>query len=324
MAHPRTPLPTALSSGFSAPQARAARVGSRRLAQDDVVRVARGLYVRNAEMPPEMADEHPASRWRRTQLERALALGACLPPGLFFAHRTAAVLWGLPVPADFDSRLDVACFAPARAPRRPGLHASKVAHHLARVVEHRNAQVTDPASTWAMLAPRLEFRDGVALGDAVIHTPRFPGTTRLKRPPFALLEDLVSAARGPRSGAGRLRAMLPLLSEQSASAPETHLRLLIREWGLFEVALDHDVFDSAGRLLGCSELAFPRYRLALEYEGAHHFTQAQQWTRDLEKYHDYAEAGWEAFRVTSRMLYRKQSQLQRQLFSALRRRGWRG
>lgn len=309
MARSASPLPEAFGSGFSAAQARAAGVGARRLSQNDVIRVASGLYLRDSSGAPEGAAEHQAAAWRRLQLEHALALGACLRSGVFFSGRTAAVLWELPVPADPRPALEVSCFAPSRAPRRAGLLAHKVEPHLARVVEHRGVMVTDPVSTWAMLAHRLAIPDGIALGDAVIRAPRIPGTARLKRPPLAGLEDLASAAILRRPGADRLRAMIPLLSTQSASAPETHLRLLIREWGLPEPQLDHDVYDSTGRLLGCSEIVFPRYRLAMEYEGGHHLTDARQWNRDIDKYSDYAAAGWETLRVTASLLYQQRPSL---------------
>ena len=103
--------------------------------------------------------------------------------------------------------------------------------------------------------------------------------------------------------------------------PETHLRLRLQEWGAPEPELDCDVFDASGRLIGCSEIAYPKIRLALEYEGDHHRTEAPQWNRDIEKYQRYKQNKWEVLRVTGTLLYRRQSTLRSQLFEALARLG---
>lgn len=264
-------------------------------------------------------------------MQRAQALADCIDPRLFFARRTAAAIWELPTgprppgnPDDLDE-LDVATFSPRRAPRRSGLRSCQVLPRLATVVAHNGIRVTDPASTWAMLAGGLSRRDGVALGDAIIHKQRIPGTDRLSRPPTATLADLHRAvSAGRRPGIRRLRELLPLLSSQSASPPESHLRLQIIDWGLPAPALDVDVYTAHGRLAGCSELAYPEHRLALEYEGRHHLQDPAQWNRDIVKYRDYAAAGWEVLRVTSELLYRSPQDLRNQLLEALTLRSWRG
>ncbi len=84
--------------------------------------------------------------------------------------------------------------------------------------------------------------------------------------------------------------------------------------------LDHDVRAHDGRLLGCSEFAYPELRLALEYEGAHHRTETRQWNRDIEKYQHYAQAGWEVLRVTADLLYPRRDELRARVFEALARR----
>ncbi len=67
--------------------------------------------------------------------------------------------------------------------------------------------------------------------------------------------------------------------------------------------LDHDVYDEFGRFLGCSELAYPQLRIAIEYESDGHLSQ-QQLRRDIDKYQAYAEAGWTVVRLTSQHVNR--------------------
>ncbi|QZY52111.1 hypothetical protein [Leucobacter tenebrionis] len=183
--------------------------------------------------------------------------------------------------------------------------------------------MSDVPTTWSMLGPRLSRRDAIALGEGAIHLPRIAGTQRLSRPPHATLEELEASAAAPyRRGGAALLEMLPLLSTHSASAPETHLRLALAEWGAPEPELDFDVYDSAGRFLGCSEIAFPEFRVLHEYEGDHHRVRRKQWHRDVQKLRDYVRADWDPIRVTSSLLYREPHKLRDQTFEALIKGGW--
>ena len=316
------PLPSGLGHGFTARGARDAGVHANRLRQPDVTRLAHGLYAQTSAIAPRDTDAHRDQLWRTRQIAAARAIATLLPDRHFFAGRTAAALWGLPVSSSGSDELAIATCYPHRATRRTGLSAVQVRSELVKVVRHDGAPLTDPASTWAMLAGRMPLHDAVALGDAVIRRKRIPGTTRLERPPLAVRDELEAmVGAGRRVGVARLREAFPLLSPHSASPPESHLRLLLGEWGLPDPALDHDVHDSDGRLLGCSELAFPEIKLALEYESVDHMTRTRQWNRDLAKYHDYTAAGWEVHRVTATLLYPQRAKLRTQLTEALIRRG---
>lgn len=247
-----------------------------------------------------------------------------LPAGTYFSGRTAAAIWNVPVPVALDDTLELVRFSPARALRLEGVRCTRTDPKYVRATQHRGFPVTDAASTWCMLAPRLSWRDGIALGDGVIRRPRIPGTQRLSRAPHATLEHLARLASRPRRRGGVVLAeMIPWLSTRSASAPESHLRLMLAEWRFPEPQLDYDVRDATGRLLGCSEFAWPEFRLVQEYEGDHHRTDTAQWNRDLQKYSDYRSAGWEVVRVTAKLLYRRTERLREETLELLQRRGWR-
>ncbi|QBE49887.1 hypothetical protein [Leucobacter triazinivorans] len=348
MPRPPFPLPASLGPVFSAAEARRVGVSARRLRQPDVVRLGPGLYRRHPENPPSTYGTHPDRAWRDLQIAQARALASSLAHGQFYAGFTAAALWELPVPRPTrraetragtghdpgrgsrdpwqpDDRITIGCCTPRRISRRHGQRALTLSPHLATVVEHNGLPVTDPATTWAVVAPLLRRDDAVALGDAIIRDHRIAGTTRFRRPQLATAEDLAAAsALRYRRHSSLLGELLPLLSTHSASPPESHLRLRIREWELPEPELDYDVRAANGVLLGCSEFAWPRYRLAAEYEGDHHRKDGPQWNRDIEKYHYYERHGWEAVRATSSLLYRQQPELRRRLAEALRDRGWDG
>jgi hypothetical protein len=155
------------------------------------------------------------------------------------------------------------------------------------------------------LGAELDVRDLVAAGDAIVHIPRGPGGIR--RPSargLATLDELRDALdAGPRAGAAKLRAALPLIRGSSTSRPEVHLRLDLAAAGLPEPDLDFEVRTALGILLGISEIAFAKWRVALEYEGDHHRTSRSQWNRDIEKYDAYRREGWDVVRVTSEHQY---------------------
>ncbi|KAM9862313.1 hypothetical protein ACI1US_01822 [Leucobacter sp. BZR 635] len=323
---------------FTAAEARAAGVRADRLSRAGAaLRLARAIYVdreftalgtphrgaaiEQAAAPAGSDSEHPDLAWRRSQVERARLLSRKLPAGAFFSHHTAAALWRLPVPARAGDELDLGIFGASHSSRSAAFRSHRFELGAVSVTRVNNVPVTDPASTWLALAMRLPRRDAIALGDAVLHAPRFPGTTRLKRQPLARIEEIRRLLARPRRPGRRIVGELAeLLSPHAASVPETHLRLQLAEWGMPAPDLDFDVTDDHGTLLGCSELAYARWRLAIEYEGDHHRTDAVQSNRDIEKYRAYAANGWEVLRVTAQLLYREPQKLRAQLEEALDRR----
>lgn len=319
------PLPPELGARFTTKAATDLGVSGSRLRGADLEHPFYGTY-RRRDHGGSNNLARPHSRyelWRHRQLELAATLMQRPPSDTFFSGRTAAAIWNIPTPITSDGTLEVVRFSPGRALRLDGVRCTRIDPKYVRVTHHNGFPVTDAASTWCMLAPRLSWKDGIALGDGAIHRPRFPGTQRLKRKPHSTLEQMKLLATMPRRrGRNLLAEMTSWLSTQSASAPESHLRLTLAEWHLPDPQLDYDVRDSAGRLLGCSEIAWPEFRLAQEYEGDHHRTDTAQWNRDLQKYRDYRKAGWEVVRVTADLLYRRPGQLRSDTVELLVKQGW--
>lgn len=243
--------------------------------------------------------DEPLDRDRRKReavLRAAHAYRLVMPAHAFFAGRTAAVIYGLPVA--HGEELEVAVHAPARATRRHGIHCVKVAPHLASIREYMGLRLSSPASTWAMLGATLTERELVIVGDAVVRVPR----DDRGRPTSSLatIDELERAtAAGTRRGVARLRATAPLVRVGSASPLETEYRLDAGAAGLPIPELDVEIRDACGRLLGITEFVYRRYRVLVEVEGDHHRTSRLQWVRDIEKYAAYVAEGWEVVRLTS-------------------------
>ncbi|WP_345186642.1 hypothetical protein [Microbacterium panaciterrae] len=80
--------------------------------------------------------------------------------------------------------------------------------------------------------------------------------------------------------------------------------------------------DDRGRFLGCSEIAYPAFRTAVEYEGDYHRTDRRRWQSDIEKYQAYAAVGWRVVQVTADHLRVPRRTVQR-VREVLLQAGWR-
>lgn len=263
---------------------------------------------------------HPAAEERAAIIEAALRFGIRMNFRGCFSHTTAALLWDLPLPFLSDTRIHVS--TPGRAPRAAGTVGHQVRPDLVRIVPHPRfgVPVSDPATTWAVLAPMIGAYDLVAVGDAIVRAPRVAGPFGyLLRPPLADLDDLRRAAEaGRRLGATALREALARIRPGVASRTETWARLLLVDAGLPEPVTDHEVYGPSGDFLGCVDLAYPELRIAIEYEGDQHRTDGSQWQRDLEKHERLTDAGWRVIRVARTQLFHHPLQYIDRVAAALR------
>lgn len=275
-------------------------------------------------------DEAPLALSRmvaRSIRSRALSYREVMAPGMFLCGFTAAALREYPVGTgtelDADMQLEVAAFAPGRAPRGRGIRGRKVAPHLAEVVDLDGLPATTPATTWAMLGRDLSVRKLIILADAILRVPR-DSRGRLHPEQAGATREAMQAAidAGRRVGIDRLREALPQARTGSASPLETEYRLDADFAGLPAPELDVEIRDTYGNLLGISEIVYSRYRVVVEIEGDHHRTSRRQWNRDLQKYRDYANAGWTVVRITASDIRHTRTATD-VVRTALIRRGWR-
>jgi hypothetical protein len=318
-------LPPELGDVFAYPDALDAGASARRMRALDLEAPHRGVRRRVIGHPESPAsDTAPLALDRATQVQvwrDARSYAVIMPRQAFFAGRTAAILRGVPVaPAP---TLDVAVFAPARAPRVRGVRARTLSPGYATVQTVDGLRVASPASTWAMLGTELSERELVRLGDAIVRVPRDEhGRPRPERR-LATLDDLRAALDvGRRPGAVRLRAALARIRVGAMSPLETDMRLDAVDAGLPEPELDAEVRSVQGRLLGIADGRYRAYRVLIEVEGDHHRTDRRQWARDIEKHAAYAAAGYETVRLTGIQIRHHPEQGVALIRSALMRGGW--
>lgn len=341
----RRALPAQLGDRFTVADARTAGVAASRLRGKDLDASYRGVrVVRDSEAVMDAAPpvgqspeadtrgvdsaevvEPAGSADARELQRRARIFALTMPANQFFTHITAAVLWGLPLPAstlrDSFGRLrdlDVGVFAPLRHPRHAGVRGHQLKRGRAHVRTHgaQGVRLTSPASTWASLgAVVADEYDLVAVGDAVVREGLFQGDP----PPLATLKELRTAvAAGRRVGGPALRRAVDRVCTRSASRMETRCRLILLDAGLPMPELNHEVTDRQGAFLACVDLAYPIQKVAFEYEGEHHLTDPEQWAKDIARYEKLAAAGWFVIRVTKSDVFGGRSDLVARARSALR------
>ncbi|WP_166980851.1 hypothetical protein [Paramicrobacterium fandaimingii] len=294
MSRPRSPLPNDLPDAFSTRDARALGVPTWRLRTDELVSPFRGVRVHAASIVPDLTSE-------RHLLQRIAHVYPVLAEGAFLSLSAAAAVWQIPLPRRHYDFLDVSVVNPTRPTRLTGVTAHRVEPGLVNVVEHNGYRVTDPASTWAQLATRLELYDLVAAGDAVVLDKQPAGPYHrddMGSPPLGTLHDLHDAASPRRPKRSLLRRALPLVRTNAWSRPESHLRLLLVDAGLPEPELNYNIGDETGHWVKCVDLAYPEWRIAIEYQSAYHRT-ADQYSRDVSALAELARLGWYCIQVTS-------------------------
>jgi hypothetical protein len=314
-------LPDGLGASFSVDEARKAGVTARRLRGRDLLHPFHG--VRALAEAPATTDADPYDLQRAEVLMRARLYSRRMRESEFFSHETAALIWGAPLPILRDLDPHVSVFSTDTVPRARGIHGHRVSAELAGIVVHDGLRVTTPAFTWAMLG-RLELYDLVAVGDYFARVWRRGGYYRPNAgaPPLTTLSELDAAVRaGRRPGVRALRRARPLIRTDSWSRTETWTRLTIVHGGLPEPVLNVDQYDEGGVHLACIDLAYPAYKVAVEYLGQFH---GAQFARDIERVERLRAAGWIVIQVASPLLFGNPVELTRRVRDALISRGWRG
>ena len=258
----------------------------------------------------------------RTHLQRAQAYVPRLRAGHFFSHLTAAVVFGIPLPARAaeDDPVHVSVIDPARPPRCRGVIGHVISATRVSVVERFGLPVTDAASTWLLLGSELPHKELVAATDHLLFVPR----TRTADRPFATREQLAMAldayhGRGSRG----LRVALSVASDAAASRPETDLRLAIVEAGLPTPRANVPI-RAGGRLIAIGDIVFEEWKVLAEYDGAHHRTGDAQFARDRQRLLDLQLAGWIVVPVRAEGLARGRARTIAEIRAALRAHGWVG
>jgi hypothetical protein len=183
------------------------------------------------------------------------AIALTLQAGEAIDGLSAAFLWGV----DILPRAAPVSVCIPRERRRwphPRLRVTRTSITPADVTRFAGIPVTTPLRTAFDLGRRLRRMDALAAVDALCHR-------RLVTP-----RQLVAYAgeRVTSAGSRQVRELVLLAEPLSESPMETRLRLLLVDAGAPPLTPQHEVRDSRGTFVGRVDLAYPQWRIAIEYE----------------------------------------------------------
>ncbi len=245
----------------------------------------------------------------------AAAYSTRMPPDQYFSHGTAAALLGLRLPEVrlrhvpgipvlggpvLGGRvlggpvLDVSVPAPRRAPRLRGVRGHELLPSLQVRTLPSGLRVSDAVETWCQLAAELALDDLIVMGDGLV----------CRQSPLATVSELTAAVAGwgARPGGPALRRALVDIRSRTDSARETMLRLMIVRAGLPEPVVNFEICNRFGAVIGLGDLAYPSYRVLLEYDGGQHRSDERQFHIDISRLDAFMEEKWRVIRVNKSLM----------------------
>jgi hypothetical protein len=234
------------------------------------------------------------------------AVALALPVGAAVGGLSAAYLWGVDlVPADCPVSVVVPRTRRIRRDRRIAAHYTTLARDDVTVLG--GVPITSPERTafdvcrsgsrvTALIAMDAILRQGMVKAEAVEALAQ----ERCRWPGVPLLTEIL------------------LLAEPLAESPmESRLRLLLLDAGLPPAVAQHEVRDARGHFIGRVDLAWPEFKLAVEYEGDHH-RERGQFRRDIARLDAMRVAGWTVVRLTADDVLRRPGRTVRSIATAMR------
>lgn len=285
-------LPKELTAhAFTAAEALRWGVPRERLRRRDVVALGSGVYAVQA-----LADRHSPCATLRLKADALLRER----PDAWASHSTAAQVHGLWLPGRLlrDHRLHLShALEPDSYTRRQGVCGHRVALRPQDVTTREGLRLSTPARTWLDLASLCSVRELIIMGDQLVRHPypRFEGRTA----PHATRGELRVLLEESRGVPGRRRCLTALewIRVGADSVQETLLRLALIRAGLPEPELQVPAKPQS-RWSPHADLAYPAWKIAIQYEGDTHFTREQQ-RADQRRDNIFIAEGWRVLRFNA-------------------------
>jgi hypothetical protein len=235
------------------------------------LRVHRAVY-RLAGAPP---------TWHQRLMAATLATGGVA------SHRSAARLWGLDLAV--TDRLDVMVVGTGgRSVSRVALHRTRSLGGPDRAVRE-GISCTSVARTLVDLAAALEFDDLEAAVDSALRD----GLTTV-----SYLERWLPAQG--RNGTAVLREIVDdrRVNKPFGSRREAQVSRMLVAAGLPRPVPQHELRDDRGRVVARFDLAWPAWRVAVEFASYRHHFGRQAWRHDASRANRATAQGWRILTAT--------------------------
>lgn len=156
----------------------------------------------------------------------------------------------------------------------------------------RGMRLTTPARTAFDLGRRKGLLKGVIRIDALANATNFKA---------AEVDGLIQSHPGVR-GVVQLRQVLRLMDGGAESPQETRTRLLLVRSGLPKPETQIRVLDRFNYPFARLDMGYREFQVAIEFDGAQHWTDSAQRAADIDRYAELAALGWLMVRVSSDLL----------------------
>ncbi|ROR65421.1 endonuclease domain-containing protein [Agrococcus jenensis] len=256
--------------------------------------------------------------------EHAAAFAQHLRSGHVFAGMTSARLWELPVASRWTRAEALVIGVPAGTTRTRarGVRAREFDATRLSSGTLDGLPLLGPASTVMSMARETSHEDLVVLIEALVTPSTHYPDLRMPRRPFTDLETLLEFGARCRGMHGAMAFLAAVTAARAGaeSPQETRSRLAIVAAGLPEPAVQLEVWVDE-ELRAVIDLAYPEWKIAIEYEGEHHLTDPAQWAKDIRRQELLESLGWIVIRVTKADLRNGGAVLVQRVRAALARRG---
>lgn len=252
-----------------------------------------------------------------TLLTRCLEFAPRLKPWQFFSHETALALLGVPMPEwPYRPALHVSAHRPAREPRVVGVVGHRLQTRESAATNGPHAiRIENAARAWRQTGALWRLDDLIAAGDYLVFGDA----------PLSSVSELSAEVATMGDTRRRLLSTALLHVRPGVRSPrETRLRLLLIRAGLPEPETGWILRDSEGGKVAELDLAFPRWRVASEYDGRVHAEDAAQFAKDADRWDRIRAQGWEHVRILNHHMRGSGWVAVEKVRSALLAAGWRG
>ena len=231
---------------------------------------------------------------KREMLKRCTDAAQQLGQPVLFGMTTSLILQSVPLPKDCDidpaelhtvsdsHRTRIRAIVP---PTTPHIWKPLSDAHNVRINKHVYA--LDLIHTWAQLAAHISLESLVILGDAILTAiARKPGLAN-GRTADGIYQDFVRQVTELPKFNAKSKCMIALafITPRVDSPMESKTRIATTKFGLPPAVTNYTVpgatFSNGAPIT--LDLAWPEFRVAIEYDGDHHRTDKNQWRRDNDK-----------------------------------------
>lgn len=175
------------------------------------------------------------------------------------------------------------------------------------ITSRNGMRLTTPART------AYDIGRGLRLTDALIHLDALARATGFTPPDVDAIARLHTGARG----IVQLRRALLLMDGGSESPYETRTRLALINAGLPRPQTQI-VVEERGAFVARIDMGWKQWRVGVEFDGAQHWTDPAQRTKDIDRLAELEGLGWRIIRVSASLLRNRPWVVVARVYAALR------